>query len=665
MTKKDASLREDFEEQLQFEMLLTEISARFVNLPAEQVESAIQDAQRRICECLHFDRSTMWQISEPNWVDAPLTHMFQYQDSDSPPLPERLSARDSVPWTMQKILSGEVVTISKMADLPSEADRDREFFRFYHTKSTAVIPLMTGGVIMGHMAFATVHEEQDWPETLVKRLQVVAQVFANAIARKRADQALRESEARLSLAAASAGAGLWILDLAGNHFWLTDKARELLGLAPDEELTFEHFIRLIHSEEREMIRQVTEQAQKSSEVTRAEFRIVLSDERVRWMVLLGRAYCSSSMEPESLMGVFIDITVRKETERSLQNAYEEIKQLKDRLEAENIYLRKSVVAKNVHEYIIGQSAALQQVLKRIDQVAPTDAMVLITGETGTGKELIAEAIHHQSKRKGRLLVKVNCASLPAALMESELFGREKGAYTGALAKQIGRFELADHSTLFLDEITELPLDVQSKLLRVLQNGEFERLGSPRTIRVDVRLIAATNRDIATEVQRGTFRKDLYYRLNVFPIEVPPLRERPDDIPLLVEAFVREFSGKMGKRIRTIPKSSMEALQRYQWPGNIRELRNVIEHGVIISSGNTLQLPLPQEPGSASSKVITLAEAEQQHILEILKTTGWRIKGSRGAAAVLGIKPSNLYAKMKRLGIPTHREKGHYDDLKTE
>ncbi len=229
MTQEDAILRAELEEQLQFEMLLTEISARFINLPAEQVESEIKDAQRRICESLHFDRSTVWQISEPNRSDAPLTHMFQYQDADSPPIPERLAARDSFPWTMQKILKGEVVTISKMADLPPEAARDREFYRFYHTKSTAVIPLMAGGVLMGHDGLCDDARERDWTEMLVKRLQVVAKCLPMRIARKRADQALRESEARLSLAAASAGAGLWILDIASGHFWLTDKARELLG----------------------------------------------------------------------------------------------------------------------------------------------------------------------------------------------------------------------------------------------------------------------------------------------------------------------------------------------------------------------------------------------------------------------------------------------------
>lgn len=655
MTQKDPMLRAELEEQLQFEMLLTEISARFINLPPEQVESEIQDAQRRICEALHFDRSTVWQISEPHRSDDPLTHRYQYQDQAGL-LPERVATRDSFPWTMEKILKGEIIIFSRLDDLPLEAARDRESYSYYGTKSAVVIPLTAGGVVLGQMGFATVRQERDWPEMLVKRLQVIVRVFANAIARMRADQALREGEARLSLAAASAGAGLWILDFASGHFWTTDKTRELFGVATDEKVTFEHFINRIHPEDRERIRRNTEQAKKSKEVTRVEFRIVLPDGRTRWIVSIGRPYSLSPTGPESLMGVFIDITARKETEKDLEKAYQEIKQLKDRLEAENIYLRESVAAKNVYEHIIGQSAALKQVLRRVDQVAPTDSVVLITGETGTGKELIAEAIHNQSKRKGRLLVKVNCASLPAALMENELFGREKGAYTGALAKQIGRFELADHSTLFLDEITELPLDLQAKLLRVLQNGEFERLGSPKTIRVDVRLMAASNRDIMQEVQKGAFRKDLFYRLNVFPIEVPPLRERPEDIPLLVDTFVREFSEKMGKKIRIIPKKSMEALQRYQWPGNIRELRNVIEHGVIISSGSTLQLPLLQGLDDAPASAVTLAEAEQQHIMGILKTTGWRIKGPRGAAAVLGIKPSNLYAKMKRLGIPTHREK---------
>ena len=459
-------------------------------------------------------------------------------------------------------MRGETVVIAKTADLPPEAASDRESHRLYGARSTAVIPLMAGGVVMGMMTFATIREEREWPETLVKRLQLIAQVFASAIARKRADQALRESETRLSLAVSSAGATLWVLNVASGLIWFADRSKDRHGLAPGKELPFDRLLSRIHPEDRERIRLGTEKAAKSSDDTQLEYRVVRPDGSIRWVASFGRLHRSPSTGLESLMGVSIDITRLKEAETSLQKAYEEIKQLKDKLEAENIYLRKEVSTKNSHEHIIGQSAAIKGVLRRVEQVAPTDAVVLITGETGTGKELIAEAIHSASKRKDRLMVKVNCASLPAALMESELFGREKGAYTGALAKQIGRFELADQSTLFLDEVAELPLDVQAKLLRVLQNGEFERLGSPKTIRVDVRLVAATNRDLAAAVQAGSFRKDLFYRLNVFPIEVPPLRERPEDIPLLVETFVREFSGKMGKKILTIPKRTMDTLQRY-------------------------------------------------------------------------------------------------------
>ncbi len=642
---------------MQFEMLLSEISARFVNLPSEQVESEIQDAQKRICNALNFDRSSMWQISKPNRNDLPLTHMYQYLEADNLPVPKQLAALDSAPWTAQKILNGEIVAISSMDDLPPEAEQDRKFYQSYATKSTAVIPIMAGGVVMGMMAFATTREERVWSAKLLLRLQVVAQVFTNAIARKRGDQALRESEARLSLAADAAGAGLWIVNIKTGIFWSTGKSKELLGLMPDEKMGFQRFLDLIHPEDREKVRKGTLKAMESRDIQRNEFRVILPNENTRWIVSLGRAYSESSVEPESMMGVFIDITRKKETECSLTKAYEEIKQLKDKLEAENIYLRNSGSEKNNYENIIGQNSALRKVIQKVEQVAPTDAVVLITGETGTGKELIADAIHHFSKRKDRLMVKVNCAALPASLMESELFGHEKGAYTGASTKQIGRFELAENSTLFLDEITEMPLELQAKLLRVIQNKEFERLGNPKTIRVDVRLIAATNRDMISEVEKGTFRKDLYYRFNVFPIEVPPLRERLDDIPLLVDVFVREFSKKMRKKILTIPKRTMDALQCYQWPGNIRELRNVVEHGVIISSGTTLHLKLPKlkdYPGWTNAP--TLEEAEKQYITEVLNRTGWRIKGPNGAAMILGLKPSSLYAKMKRLGIPTRSEK---------
>jgi transcriptional regulator with GAF, ATPase, and Fis domain len=287
-------------------------------------------------------------------------------------------------------------------------------------------------------------------------------------------------------------------------------------------------------------------------------------------------------------------------------------------------------------------------------VAATGSTVLIQGETGTGKELLAQTIHSHSERGKRPMVKVNCAALPAALVESELFGREKGAFTGALNRQVGRFELADGSTLFLDEIAEMPIETQAKLLRVLQEGEFERLGSPRTIKVDVRVIAATNRDLAEEVKQGRFRRDLYYRLHVFPIQVPPLRERPDDIPRLVWEFANEFGERMGKKVRRIHASDMQALVAYSWPGNIRELRNVIEHAMIVSHGETLELHHVAPGSRQDAAPTTLEEVERRHIQATLKATHGRVKGAGGAAELLGLNPSTLYSRMRKLGInPTH------------
>ncbi len=304
------------------------------------------------------------------------------------------------------------------------------------------------------------------------------------------------------------------------------------------------------------------------------------------------------------------------------------------------------------EDILGQSDGLKYVLYRAEQVAPTNTTVLVLGETGTGKELIAAAIHHMSPRKDRPLITVNCAALPANLMESELFGREKGAFTGADSRQIGRFEVANGSTLCLDEIGELPLEMQAKLLRAIQHHEFERLGSNHTIKVDVRVIATTNRDLEEEVRKGRFREDLYYRLNVFPITVPPLRQRKDDIPLLVQAFVERYARKLGKQILSIQKETMKVLQDYPWPGNVRELESVLERAVILCPGPTLQLDDKLETLSSSlpSTARTLEERERNQILGTLIETQWRINGKDGAAAILGLHPSTLRARMHKLGI---------------
>ena len=348
--------------------------------------------------------------------------------------------------------------------------------------------------------------------------------------------------------------------------------------------------------------------------------------------------------------IFANALDRKQKEQVLQNAFSDIKHLEQRLQQENIYLRKEIELKHSHTEIVGTSNAIKEVLGQAEQVAETESTVLILGETGTGKELLARAIHRMSTRKERTMIKVNCAALPPTLIEGELFGREKGAYTGALTQEAGRFELADGSTIFLDEISELPLELQSKLLRALQDGQFERLGSAKTISVDVRIVAATNRDLVQMVRDGKFRKDLYYRLNVFPITMPPLRERMDDIPALVWVFVKDFEKTMAKRIESISRKSMKALQCYPWPGNIRELRNVIEQAMIISQTKTLNVRIPDFQESIISGDFKLEDVIKTHILTVLESTGWRVKGKNGAAELLGLKPTTLYSKMKSMGI---------------
>jgi PAS domain S-box-containing protein len=341
---------------------------------------------------------------------------------------------------------------------------------------------------------------------------------------------------------------------------------------------------------------------------------------------------------------------RKHADEKLQSAYTEIRKLRDKLESENRFLREEIRLDQNHSAIVGESATLRTILKKAEQVACTDTTVLILGETGTGKELIARTIHEMSMRNQRPMVKTNCAALPPTLIESELFGREKGAYTGALAKEIGRFELADQSTIFLDEIGEIPPELQSKLLRILQDGQIERLGSSRTIHVDVRVIAATNRDLQAMVKEGKFREDLFYRLNVFPIRVPALRERTEDIPALVWYFLKELGERMGRNVEEVKASTMMAFQRYSWPGNIRELRNVIERNLILNPGPTFCIDAEEFDQGPNPVMRRLHEVEEEHFRKILETTKWRVRGNGGAAEILGLKPTTLEARLKKLNI---------------
>jgi len=692
------------EERLTFEGLLTEISAHLVHLPADRIDRNIEDAQRRICELLDLDRSTLWQVSEGKPGTLLLTHL--YQPPGSRPTPERMNSGDFFPWMTQKFLDGETVTISKMTDLPPEAGADRESFGLYGTKSGVYVPLSVGEEpVFGLLTFAVMREERGWPETVVMGFRLIAQVFANALARRQAEQTLR-NRLRFEQMVSNLSARFLAIPFDQVDSEIDKALRQIMEFLQVDRcalLEFQKdnaFARITHAAFGEGIEPISgeinlaelfpwcyEQLRQGEPINisrvgdypeealrdrqshaalgiKSALNIpVAVGGRILRTIVINQTREQQTW-PEAviprlrLLGeIFVNTLERKQadTERQrmegqLRERLGEIEELRQRLEKENIFLREEVRLLVEHTNIVGQSLAMKKVLTQAEQVAGTDATVLLLGETGTGKELLARAIHSLSLRKDRSLVTVNCAALPPTLIESELFGREKGAYTGALTKMIGRFEMADGSTLFLDEIGELPLDLQSKLLRVLEEGNFERLGSTKPLHVNVRIIAATNRDIAQEVQDGQFRQDLFYRLNVFPIVLPPLRERPEDIPLLVRAVVKEFQKRMGKVIESIPKRTMQALQSYSWPGNVRELRNVIEHAMILTKGKTLDVHVPKRASSETDASGNLEELERGHIVAVLEKSGWRVSGQGGAAEVLGLERTTLQSKMKKLGI---------------
>jgi formate hydrogenlyase transcriptional activator len=447
--------------------------------------------------------------------------------------------------------------------------------------------------------------------------------------------------------------------------FVSQRVQKMLGYTVEQWMSEPRFwLKIIPEEEREKTLRMSDAifAGGSDGVVQHHWRT--RDGRLLWVEAHVSVIFDDNNVPVGLRGVTLDISERKVAEEGLRNALLEVEQLKDQLQKENVYLREQVDLKEEFEEIIGDSDEIKYVLFKIQQVAPTDASVLIQGETGTGKELVARAIHNASPRKDRPMVKINCAALPANLIESELFGHEKGAFTGAQTRKIGRFELADGATLFLDEIGELPLELQVKLLRVLQEGEFERLGSSQTRKVDVRIIAATNRNLKVEVQNGSFREDLWYRLNVFPITVPPLRHRKSDITLLVNFFVDQANRKLGRIVKTIAPHTMEALQNYYWPGNVRELANVVERALINSNGTVLQLAdkLDGELSIAANgndnghdkPLSKLEDIERDHILAVLDACEWRIEGPSGAADVLGLHSSTLRSRMNKLGIKRPR-----------
>ncbi len=511
------------DDPLEFERFVAELSCQFIDLPDEQADDAIRNGLGRACEQLGLDRSAFYRIGAEDAV----LNVVDWAAPGVAPVSAPLPARHVSPWVLERLSTGKTLAFSTIQEIPTEAERAR--LQALGIRSTAIVPLLVDGQVLGAIAFDSVASERILSPEELKRLSVVGKVFDRVLARERRNDAARA-------------------------------------------------------------------------------------------------------------------------------AWREAQRLRDQLQAENIYLRREERERLCLTHVVSQSPAVRHVLDQIQQVAATDSTVLLLGETGTGKELFATRIHALGSRRGRAMVRVNCAAIPSTLIESELFGREKGAYTGALARQVGRFELADHSTIFLDEIGDLPPDVQVKLLRVIEERRIERLGSPRPIAIDTRIIAATHRNLEQRVADGTFREDLYYRLNVFPIHVPPLRERTEDIQLLVWRFVEEFSKAFGKRIDSIDRDSLSVLQQHSWPGNIRELRNMVERAMIVATSRRLTIPLPHATSTGSARRSPrLVDVEKEHIRGVLESTGWRIRGSAGAAERLGLKPTTLETRMAKLGL---RRPGH-------
>jgi PAS domain S-box-containing protein len=686
-------------ERAEFEALLADLSAGFVEVPVDGLDRQIERALEQLGRFMAADRSFLNLFSEDHSTFT-CAHMWF---ADGVPKDDAMFGTvvtDRLPWLTRRMLDRKPLVLRTLDDFPPEAEAERRYSVDQGLSAGLLLPIVVGDTVLGNIGIDSI-PPRDWPEDQINRLDLIGQVFGNALARRRDRQEVArfaEFEGLVTQLAADfvevpaekvdARMDYWLgrigefldLDLCTviqldpesgrlkhTHQWL---AAEDLADPGFRELDIDtaapwYVERLRSMEVAKMstAREVPADAVREREIMASrglkstlavpfavggEFRgaIVIntmrkdrkwSDDYVRRLQLVGE--------------VFGAAVARRKAEAELRGALSEIEELKNRLEAENIVLREHAAQDHDFEEIVGRCEPLRRVLQQVDQVAKTHSTVLILGETGTGKELVARAIHSRGERKDRPFVKVNCAAIPDTLLESEFFGHERGAFTGALQRKIGRFEMADGGTILLDEIGDLALDLQAKLLRVLQDGEFERLGSTRTTKVDVRILAATNRDLKTAADQGRFRADLFYRLSVFPITVPPLRERRDDIPLLVLHFIEKLQRRLGKLVRRVPETVMEALKRHDWPGNVRELENAIEHALILSDGSTLRLAAPFDtkvaPEPDSPK---LDDVERAHIIRVLEECGWKVAGKGNAAERLGMNRSTLRYRIKKLGI---------------
>ncbi|HWP93291.1 MAG TPA: sigma 54-interacting transcriptional regulator [Thermodesulfobacteriota bacterium] len=690
---------EALEYRVRFGNLISSLSTHFINLASDEIDEGINYALKAIGEFAEVDRSYIFLYRDSGRI---VDNTHEWCASGVEPQIHRLKGQlvDDFPWLMGKLKRGEVVHVPRVSDLPPEASAEKKEFEFQDIRSLVIVSLVFGGSPIGFLGFDSVRTEKTWSEDTIELLKIVGEMFANALERKRTEETLKESFAQLSKKTRYES----IVSAVGRSIHQTINLQDVLDNAVDainKNMDQADIVEIYLIEGDEAVlkahkgytEEYIEMAGRIPYPKGFIWKTALNRETIYCPdtdqdTIIGpagrkagiKSYLSMPIRFEGQIFGVIGInsfkensfneeeqkllnTVRHQIEIAIKNAKQaealkealsEVERLKNRLQAENVYLREEIRTEHNFEEIIGESQALKNVLRKVEQVAPTDATVLIQGETGTGKELVAHAIHNLSPRRDRPLIKVNCGAISPGLVESELFGHEKGAFTGAIQRRVGRFELANDSTIFLDEVGELPQDTQVKLLRVLQEGEFERVGGSQTIKVDVRVIAATNRDLKKAVGEGNFRPDLYYRLNVFPILIPPLRERQDDIELLVSYFTEKYSTKLGKKVEVIPKKTMDALLSYHWPGNARELENVIERAVILAHGNTLQvedlIDIRPDTDSQGLNLETLEHMERSHILQALAKTNWVIDGKRGAAMILGINPGTLRSRMRKLGI---------------
>ncbi len=682
---------------------LEKIRARFasnlIGLSANEIVLEIKKQLRIVASLLKFDRCAISTISNG---ELKLLILFNGATITSGPQND-LMHFTQMPWYVEKLRRDESIALERLPkNLPKCTEKERQRCANSGIKSNIGLSLKSNGVFVGTLTFDVLHSYQYFPRPLIKQLQRIGNLFAKTLLLKseyikfhelfQFEKILSEISSMFANLPAEEvdkhiGYGLERIGRFLNadrcnhsqYYRAKETAAKLYswvneGIEPlpeplDTDKMFPWTIsRLLRGKTIHFSH--LEEVPKSATMDLESWRKIGTKSHVNVPISIGgpivgalsvtavtehRAWPKEIVQRLRLVGeVFSNALVRKKKELEVMHAFTQIKKLKIQLEADFTYLQEEIEFKYDHHNMIGNSEPFKSMMFKINQIASTSTNVIILGETGTGKEMVARAIHASSQRKHRPMVKVSCAALSPTLIESELFGHERGAFTGSQGRRIGRFELANGNTLFLDEIGELPIESQAKLLRVLQEGEFERLGSSSTIKVDVRIIAATNRNLEEEVKSGRFRQDLWYRLNIFPIEIPPLRQRKSDIPLLIDGFTRKFSKKLGKPIKKIPVNILKSLQNYRWPGNVRELENVVERAVINSPGPTLQLREPlcanENPVAQGGHNQTLQEIEKDHILKILDQTQWRIEGPKGAALILGLHPSTLRARMRKLKI---------------